>query len=176
MWFSPSSGLLLSPYPRRSAATTVYFFASSGATRYQDRWVSGAPWIRRSGGPLPPTTVCSEAPLVWTLWALNPGSRRASSAKVSEGVSSAARAGRVQSSIVAAQAASPTRSRFRLLVCDSREPSIGKEVGGRIGLSGCFRYARTASSRKKLRLRARPRPAYAGGSSRKGSRCFAADG
>src|SRR5580693_3744283 len=122
---------------------TVYFFASSGATRYQDRCVSGAPWISRRGGPLPPATVCSVAPRVWILWVLKPGNRLASSAEASAGASSAARAA-LESSIVAAQTASPARSRSRLFVGDSREPDIGKEVGWRIGLSGCFRYARTA--------------------------------
>src|SRR4051794_18790137 len=117
---------------------TVYFFASSGATRYQDRWVSGAPWISRSGGPLPPTTVCSVAPVVLTLCTLKPGKSFASSALASAlagALASAASAPRLDASNAPAESVSPARRMSRRLVEVFPEVGIDEERGWRIGPS-----------------------------------------
>src|SRR5580658_2052028 len=114
---------------------TVYFLASSGATRYQDRCVSGAPWISSSGGPEPPTTVYKVAPLVLTLCTLKPGSRRASAGPASTAPASAARTARLDASRAPAHRVSPARSTSRLSVRTLWEPGVEAEFGLRIGPS-----------------------------------------
>ena len=72
-WFSPPSGFPESPYPRRSARTTVKCFARVGATLCQHATVCGCPCNSRSAGPWPPTHVLMVVPLVVIVDCLNPG-------------------------------------------------------------------------------------------------------
>ena len=61
-WSASDAGLPESPYPRRSATTTVRDSASAGATSCHITWVCGYPCNSRTDGPSPPARAWMRMP------------------------------------------------------------------------------------------------------------------